>query len=323
MRLPSLIQGIIDEWELITGFSEQRYLPFGEVRTDVGTAITQTDFGYTGQRNKAYINLMDYRARFYSPYLNRWTQPDTVVPNPEDNQEWNRYTYVGNNPINYHDPSGHVKCKIKKGVSGVSDTQCLQWVEDTLTVLDQTPTGNQLADRFRSWDSEHEVTIVVSDGSNSPRSSRMTAKFNNIYIHPDVFNDSPANLSTSAWSRVPLFAHETVHLGPLWGRGPGNRVETEAYYLQGVVTDELNQILTANGESKIDKIGYVTRIQDYLKNNPGANYYDQETIDDFNDYVNEKRRNSIYYPFYMKKNLFCYNCEPLVETEGLEIGVWK
>jgi len=29
--------------------SEQRYLPFGQVRDDVGT-ITQTDFGYTSQR---------------------------------------------------------------------------------------------------------------------------------------------------------------------------------------------------------------------------------------------------------------------------------
>ncbi len=30
--------------------SETRYLPFGEVRTDVGT-ISQTDYGYTFQRN--------------------------------------------------------------------------------------------------------------------------------------------------------------------------------------------------------------------------------------------------------------------------------
>ena len=29
--------------------SQQRYLPFGGVRTDMGN-ITQTDFGYTGQR---------------------------------------------------------------------------------------------------------------------------------------------------------------------------------------------------------------------------------------------------------------------------------
>jgi RHS repeat-associated protein len=74
----------------------------------VGTLITQTDFGYTGQRNNAYINLMDYRARFYSPYLNRWIQPDSIVPDITNSQAWNRYSYVNNDPVNYTDPSGHV-----------------------------------------------------------------------------------------------------------------------------------------------------------------------------------------------------------------------
>jgi uncharacterized protein RhaS with RHS repeats len=54
--------------------SEQRYLPFGQVRTDMGL-VTQTDFGYTGQRNldaqnnSNLLGLMDYKARFYDPYI--------------------------------------------------------------------------------------------------------------------------------------------------------------------------------------------------------------------------------------------------------------
>ena len=48
--------------------SQQRYLPFGEVRTDVDT-ITETDFGYTGQRDVPNLGLMDYRARFYDSAL--------------------------------------------------------------------------------------------------------------------------------------------------------------------------------------------------------------------------------------------------------------
>jgi RHS repeat-associated protein len=60
--------------------SNQRYLPFGEVRTVVGTLITQTDFGYTGQRNNTYIKLIDYGARWYSLSLGRFTQPDTLIP---------------------------------------------------------------------------------------------------------------------------------------------------------------------------------------------------------------------------------------------------
>jgi RHS repeat-associated protein len=90
--------------------SEQRYLSFGEVRTDVGTVITQTDFGFTGQRNRAYINLMDYRARFYSPALGRFTQPDSIIPDVANPRYLNHYSYTINNPVNRVDPSGHREC---------------------------------------------------------------------------------------------------------------------------------------------------------------------------------------------------------------------
>jgi RHS repeat-associated protein len=42
------------------------------------------------------------------PSLNHWVQPDTIIPNPNNPQDWNRYSYVRGNPIKYNDPSGHV-----------------------------------------------------------------------------------------------------------------------------------------------------------------------------------------------------------------------
>jgi len=78
------------------------------VRTDLPSPvyrITVTDFGYTGQR--ALAGLMDYHARWYDPYLNRWTQPDSIVPDPLNPQDLDRYSYALNNPIRYTDPSGH------------------------------------------------------------------------------------------------------------------------------------------------------------------------------------------------------------------------
>lgn len=51
---------------------------------------------------------MDYKARFYSPTLGRFTQPDSLVPEPSNPQAWNRYSYVGNNPIVFNDPTGHM-----------------------------------------------------------------------------------------------------------------------------------------------------------------------------------------------------------------------
>jgi hypothetical protein len=58
---------------------------------------------------------MDYRARFYSPALGRFTQPDTFIPNPANSQSWNRYSYVNNNSVNYIDPSGHVLIRLDNG----------------------------------------------------------------------------------------------------------------------------------------------------------------------------------------------------------------
>jgi RHS repeat-associated protein len=88
--------------------NQQRYKPFGEVRTDLPSPayrITITDFGYTGQ--KALMSLMDYHSRWYDQGLARFISADTVVPNPADSQSWDRYSYVFNNPLNYIDPTGH------------------------------------------------------------------------------------------------------------------------------------------------------------------------------------------------------------------------
>ena len=66
-----------------------------------------TDFTFTGQRAEAGLGLLDYRARFYDPVLGRFVSADTVVPNPGNPQDLNRYAYVRNNPVLYVDNDGH------------------------------------------------------------------------------------------------------------------------------------------------------------------------------------------------------------------------
>jgi len=40
-------------------------------------------------------------------YLNRWLQPDDIIPDPANPVSWDRYAYCGNNPVNRVDPDGH------------------------------------------------------------------------------------------------------------------------------------------------------------------------------------------------------------------------
>ncbi|HUI87937.1 MAG TPA: RHS repeat-associated core domain-containing protein [Anaerolineales bacterium] len=94
--------------------SQQRYMPFGQVRTDVTSPNPQsgyTDFSYTGQRNvSGGLGLMDYHARFYDNLIGRFISPDSVVPDSKNSQSFNRYAYANNNPVLYDDPTGNIAC---------------------------------------------------------------------------------------------------------------------------------------------------------------------------------------------------------------------
>ena len=85
---------------------EQRYYPFGETRLATGSMYT--DKLFTGQRNIAGLGIYHYQSRFYSPKLGRFLSADSLVPNPFNPQDFNRFSYVRNNPVRYIDPSGHV-----------------------------------------------------------------------------------------------------------------------------------------------------------------------------------------------------------------------
>jgi RHS repeat-associated protein len=58
---------------------ELRYKAYGEIRYTSGT--TPTNYRFTGQFQEASINLYIMGARWYDPYVARWTSPDTLVPN--------------------------------------------------------------------------------------------------------------------------------------------------------------------------------------------------------------------------------------------------
>ena len=82
----------------------QLFHPYGTVRWSSGALYT--DFTFTGQRGDSYLDILAMGARWYNGYINRWIQPDTIVPDLLDPQSLNRFSYVLGNPLRYVDPSG-------------------------------------------------------------------------------------------------------------------------------------------------------------------------------------------------------------------------
>ncbi|ODS37090.1 MAG: hypothetical protein A7316_02180 [Candidatus Altiarchaeales archaeon WOR_SM1_86-2] len=80
-----------------------KYYPFGATRE----GGSKEKYLFTGQEHDSETGLYYYGARYYSPEVRRFVQPDTIVPNPYDPQYLNRYSYVLNNPLIYIDPTGH------------------------------------------------------------------------------------------------------------------------------------------------------------------------------------------------------------------------
>ncbi len=64
------------------------------------------DRGYTGHEHLQSVGLINMNGRLYDPKLHRFLQPDNNIQDPLNTQNYNRYSYVLNNPLKYTDSSG-------------------------------------------------------------------------------------------------------------------------------------------------------------------------------------------------------------------------
>ncbi len=118
------------------GFSsELRYKPYGETRYTNGTTPTRHQF--TGQITDTYINLYEMGVRQYDPEIGRWLSPDSIVPDPDSPQQFNRFSYVNNNPL---------RSKDSTGFCADTDTACIALVAKIKSLY-----GIDLVDRTEIW----------------------------------------------------------------------------------------------------------------------------------------------------------------------------
>ncbi|MCD4792173.1 MAG: FG-GAP-like repeat-containing protein [Bacteroidales bacterium] len=85
-----------ETWELLNS-------PFSK---GVGGIIN--DRGYTGHEMLPQFALINMNGRLYDPILGRMLSPDNYIQMPDFTQNFNRYSYVLNNPLKYVDPDGEI-----------------------------------------------------------------------------------------------------------------------------------------------------------------------------------------------------------------------
>lgn len=99
----------------ISGVTRHDYLPFGEeLAAGISGRIPRWGYAPDGVRQqfaqyeRDETNLDFAQARHYSNIAGRFTRPDPLMAsaNLANPQSWNRYTYCGNDPLDFNDPSG-------------------------------------------------------------------------------------------------------------------------------------------------------------------------------------------------------------------------
>jgi RHS repeat-associated protein len=66
----------------------------------------ETHHGFTGHDMLDSVGLVHMRGRIYDPVTARFLSPDPLIQAPDNEQSFNRYSYVWNNASSFTDPSG-------------------------------------------------------------------------------------------------------------------------------------------------------------------------------------------------------------------------
>ena len=94
------------------------YDPYGNIVSSYTTIANP--WLYAGGYSDTTTGLLKYGTRYYNPTNGRWTQQDNSSGNPNNPQTLDRYTYAGDNPTNFTDPTG--MSFLTDAVSGVVGT---------------------------------------------------------------------------------------------------------------------------------------------------------------------------------------------------------
>jgi RHS repeat-associated protein len=129
---------VLDKTGALANMKRHDYLPFGEELTTQGKRATTAGYNvadgvrqkFTSQERDTETGLDYMHARYSSSAQGRFTSADTVAGSISNPQSLNRYAYVGNNPMNFNDPTGHmpsIHSNPKPGSDGGAEDYSSAW----------------------------------------------------------------------------------------------------------------------------------------------------------------------------------------------------
>jgi hypothetical protein len=212
-----------------------------------------------------------YQSRWYDLYLNRWIQPDSIIPDPYNPQSYDRYSYVRNNPVNRVDPSGHLDTC---GATSGFNEQCVRdnlWTMDQYKNLIASKYGVTMAESGETWSftnirTAYKALYMIDDKLNGhlrsmiggttftmasqPQCSGNNGQYN---CYKGITNSTGVTYYSSSYNlEIPVtnFLHETGHLidsvpatvnvfsGPITA-DPNNPSNNPSWTMDGYVNSKL------------------------------------------------------------------------------------
>lgn len=153
-----------DDGDFVSGI---KYYPYGATRA----GSVPLDKQFTGQELDS-TGLYYYGARYYDPAIGRFISADLIIPDPNNPQSFNRYSYCINNPLKYTDPSG--RDYIIVAGSGSTEDDYIEWIK-YLWKNGLLEMGEQVR---IVWDIDPE-NLMVDKADIDPRLANLLDQINN------------------------------------------------------------------------------------------------------------------------------------------------
>ena len=124
----------------------EKYTPYGSSMNN--PAANNDQAGFTGHIKDSATGLNYMQARYYDPLIGRFLSIDPVGFSPDMPFMFGRYTYVGNDPVNFTDPTGRCRSDACRDARSQAIGQIVD--EASEAIQDATEPGSALHEGARA-----------------------------------------------------------------------------------------------------------------------------------------------------------------------------